>query len=214
VGRTQLLLVLLSQMFRTRQVPPFPIYLDSPMAVKASQIYAHHQELFDDEMLRYIAEKPVQDDLQTLKICVTAEDSMKLNDLHGPLLIMAGAGMCTAGRIVHHLKANLWKRETHVIIVGYQGDGSLGRQLVDGAKHVNILGDKVAVKAQIHTLGGFSAHAGQSDLLAWLGVLAPCKPRVVLTHGENEPRQILAGLIEQHYKIKPLLPRLNEVVTL
>jgi metallo-beta-lactamase family protein len=122
--------------------------------------------------------------------------------------------MCTAGRILHHLKANLWKPETHVIIVGYQGDGSLGRRLVNGEKVVSIFGEKIAVKAQIHTLGGFSAHAGQTDLLAWFQVIAPCKPRVVLTHGENEPRSILAKLIEQRYKLKPLLPDLNEAIEL
>ncbi len=169
----------------------------------------HHHELFDDEMLKYIAQKPVREDLKTLKLCVTAEDSKKINDQPGPCLVMAGAGMCNAGRILHHLKANLWKPETHVIIVGYQGDGSLGRRLVNGEKIVSIFGEKIAVKAQVHTLGGFSAHAGQTDLLAWFRVIAPSSPRVVLTHGENEPRGILAGLIQRRHKLKPLLPRLE-----
>ena len=214
VTRAQLLMLLLSRMFRKKLVRPFPIFLDSPMAVAATQIYLHHEELFDDEMMKYIAQKPVRDDLKTLKVCVTAEDSKKINDEPGPCLVMAGAGMCNAGRIVHHLKANLWKPETHVIIVGYQGDGSLGRQLVDGAKVVSILGEKIAVKAQIHTLGGFSAHAGQTDLLGWFSAIAACKPRVVLTHGENEPREILAQKIQQQFKLKPELPELNEVIEL
>lgn len=214
VGRAQLLMTLLSQMFRKKQLPPFPLFLDSPMAIKASEIYTHHHELFDDEMLKYMAEKPVRDDLKTLTLCATAEESKKINDQPGPFLVMAGAGMCNAGRILHHLKANLWKPETHVIIVGYQGDGSLGRQLVNGEKIVSIFGEKIAVKAQIHTLGGFSAHAGQTDLLAWFQVIAPSQPRVVLTHGENEPRQILGDLIQRRYKLKPLLPALNETVEL
>jgi metallo-beta-lactamase family protein len=214
VGRAQLLMTLLSQMFRKKQVRPFPIFLDSPMAIKATEIYTQHKELFDDEMLRYLAQKPMRDDLKSLTMCATAEDSKKINDQPGPCLVMAGAGMCNAGRILHHLKANLWKPETHVVIVGYQGDGSLGRRLVDGEKMVSIFGEKIAVKAQVHTLGGFSAHAGQTDLLAWFNVIAPSKPRVVLTHGENEPRQILAKLIQQRYKLKPLLPDLNEVVEL
>jgi metallo-beta-lactamase family protein len=214
VGRAQLLMTLLSQMFRKKQVKPFPIFLDSPMAIKATQIYTEHKELFDDDMLRYLAQKPMRDDLKTLTLCETAEQSKKINDQPGPCLIMAGAGMCNAGRILHHLKANLWKPGTHVVIVGYQGDGSLGRQLVDGAKEVKIFGEPIAVKAQVHTLGGFSAHAGQTDLLAWFNVIAPSRPRVVLTHGENEPRKILAGLIQQRYKLKPLLPELNEVVEL
>jgi len=214
VTRAQLLMLLLSRMFRQKLVRPFPVFLDSPMAVAATQIYLHHEELFDDETMKYIAQKPVQADLKTLKVCVTAEDSKKINDQPGPCLVMAGAGMCNAGRIVHHLKANLWKPETHVIIVGYQGDGSLGRQLVDGVKEVSIFGEKIAVKAQVHTLGGFSAHAGQTDLLGWFSAIAPSQPRVVLTHGENEPREILAGKILERFKLKPQLPELNEVIEL
>ena len=214
VGRAQLLMTLLSQMFRRKLVSPFPIFLDSPMAIAATEIYEHHHELFDEEMLKYIAQKPVREDLSTLKVCPTAEDSKKINDQPGPCLVMAGAGMCNAGRILHHLKANLWKPETHVIIVGYQGDGSLGRRLVNGEKLVSIFGEKIAVKAQIHTLGGFSAHAGQTDLLAWFNVIAPSQPRVVLTHGENPQREILAKLIEQRYQLRPQLPELHEVVEL
>jgi len=214
VGRAQLLMLLLSQMFRRKLVKPFPVFLDSPMAIAATAIYQHHQELFDDETLKYIAQKPVRDDLKTLKLCVTAEDSKKINDQPGPCFVMAGAGMCNAGRILHHLKANLWKPETHVLIVGYQGSDTLGRRLVDGEKVVSIFGEKIAVKAQIHTLGGFSAHAGQTDLLSWAGVIAPSQPRVVLTHGENEQRGILAKMIQQRFKLKPQLPDLNEVIEL
>ena len=214
VGRAQLLMLLLSQMFRSKQVRPFPIFLDSPMAISATDIYRHHHELFDDETLKYIAQKPVEGDLQALKVCVTAEESKKINDQPGPCLVMAGAGMCNAGRILHHLKANLWKPETHVVIVGYQSADSLGRRLVDGEKLVSIFGEKIAVRAQIHTLGGFSAHAGQTDLLAWFDVIAPSRPRVVLTHGENMQRGILAKLIEQRHQLKPQMPELNEVIEL
>jgi metallo-beta-lactamase family protein len=184
------------------------------MAIAATEIYRHHHELFDEEMLQYISQKSVREDLQTLQLCATAEDSKKINDQPGPCLVMAGAGMCNAGRILHHLKANLWKLETHVVIVGYQSDGSLGRRLVNGEKLVSIFGEKIAVKAQIHTLGGFSAHAGQTDLLSWFNVIAPSRPRVVLTHGENPQREILAKLIEQRYNLKPQLPELNEVIEL
>ncbi len=214
VGRAQLLMLLLSQMFRSNMVRPFPIFLDSPMAISATEIYRHHHELFDVETLKYIAQKPEEGDLQTLKTCVTAEDSKKINDQPGPCLVMAGAGMCNAGRILHHLKANLWKPETHVVIVGYQSAESLGRRLVNGEKIVSIFGEKIAVKAQVHTLGGFSAHAGQTDLLAWFGAIAPSRPRVVLTHGENPQREILAKLIDQQYQLKPQLPELNEVIEL
>ncbi|HZI31142.1 MAG TPA: MBL fold metallo-hydrolase, partial [Candidatus Binatia bacterium] len=154
IGRTQLLLTLLSRMFRKKLVRPFPIFLDSPMAIKATEIYTQHKELYDDELLKYLAQKPMREDLRTLTLCPTAEDSKKINDQPGPCLVMAGAGMCTGGRILHHLKANLWKPGTHVLIVGYQGDGSLGRRLVNGEKVVKLFGEKIAVKAQVHTLGG------------------------------------------------------------
>src|SRR5262245_49785660 len=125
---------------------------------------------------------------------------------------MAGAGMCNAGRIQHHLKQNLWKPDTHVLIVGYQSYGSLGRRLVEGEKLVSIHGEKVAVKAEVHTLGGFSAHAGQTDLLTWFSAIAPSKPRVVLTHGEDNQRKELAKKIQQRFNLKPMLPAMNEVV--
>ena len=214
VTRAQLLMLLLSQMFRQREVRPFPIFLDSPMAIAATEIYRHHRELFDDETLKYIAQRPVDGDLKTLTLCATAEDSKKINDQPGPCLVMAGAGMCNAGRILHHLKANLWKPETHVVIVGFQSADSLGRRLVNGEKLVSIFGEKIAVKAQIHTLGGFSAHAGQTDLLAWFEVIAPAKPRVVLTHGENPPREKLAGKILERFRLKAELPELNEAISL
>src|SRR5512137_2812104 len=174
VGRAQLLTGLLAWMFRNKKVRPFPIFLDSPMAIEATNIYVRHKDLFDDDMKRFIAEKPLRADLKTMTLSVTAEDSRKINDQAGPCLIMAGAGMCNAGRIVHHLKQNLWKPDTHVLIVGYQSRESLGRRLVEGQKLVSIHGEKVAVKAQVHTLGGFSAHAGQTDLLKWFSVVAPC----------------------------------------
>jgi metallo-beta-lactamase family protein len=214
VGRAQLLMLLLSQMFRSQRVRPFPVFLDSPMAIAATEIYERHHELFDNEMLQYIAQKPVVADLKSLTLCVTAEDSKKINDQPGPCLVMAGAGMCNAGRILHHLKANLWKPETHVIIVGYQSDGSLGRRLVNGEKIVSIFGEKIAVKAQVHTLGGFSAHAGQTDLLVWFAALVPSRPRVVLTHGENPQREILAKLIMERHQLQPQLPELNEIIEL
>lgn len=124
----------------------------------------------------------------------------------------AGAGMCNGGRVLHHLKQNLWKSETQVLIVGYQGRGSLGRLLVDGAKDVRIHGEKVAVRAKVHTIGGFSAHAGQSDQLKWFGHIAPSKPRVALTHGEDGPRKALARQIEKRFRTKCELPPMNDVI--
>jgi metallo-beta-lactamase family protein len=214
VGRAQLITSLLAWMFRKKKVRPFPIFLDSPMAIEATNIYMRHRELFDEAMTKFVTEKPLREDLKTMTMSVTSQDSMKINDVAGPCLIMAGAGMCNAGRILHHLKANLWKADTHVLIVGYQGDGSLGRRLINGEKLVSIFGEKIAVKAKVHTLGGFSAHAGQTDLLTWFSAIAPSKPRVVLTHGEDGPREMLAQKIQQRFKIKCELPKLMDVVEL
>ncbi len=214
VGRAQLITGLLGWMFRTRKVKPFPLFLDSPMAIEATKIYQRHHELFDEGMKKFLKEKPLRDDLKTLKLCVKAQDSMKINDLQGPCLVMAGAGMCNAGRILHHLRANLWKPETHVVIVGYQGHGSLGRRLVEGEQMVKIHGQRIAVKAKVHTLGGFSAHAGESDLLHWFSAVAPSKPRVILTHGEDKSRQALAAAIKKQFKLMPTLPAMGETVEL
>jgi metallo-beta-lactamase family protein len=212
VGRAQLLTLLLASIFRQKIIPPFPVFLDSPMAIEASRIYARHQELFDEDMIAYLKDGPLSQDLATMKMSASADDSKAINNCPGPCFIMAGAGMCTAGRILHHLRHNLGDPQAHVIIVGYQARGSLGRMLVDGAKKVTIFGDPFVVRAQIHTLGGFSAHAGQTDLLKWFEVIAPVKPRLFLTHGENSPRKTLANLISRRFGINAGLPALGEVI--
>ncbi len=212
VGRAQMLTLLLASIFRRKIIPPFPVFLDSPMAIEASRIYARHEELFDDDMVAYLKEGPLDKDLATMTMSASADDSKRINTCPGPCFIMAGAGMCTAGRILHHLRHNLSNPNTHVIIVGYQARGSLGRRLVDGVKQVTIFGEPIAVRAQVHTLGGFSAHAGQTDLLKWFETIAPVKPRVFLTHGENGPRKVLAELITERYGISPVLPELGQVI--
>jgi metallo-beta-lactamase family protein len=214
VGRAQLLTLLLGKMFRANKVKPFPIFLDSPMAIEATKIYFKHPELFDEEMTALLRDHPLSDDLKTMKATPTAEESRAINTVSGACLVMAGAGMCNGGRILHHLRANLWKPGTHVLIVGYQAVGSLGRLLVDGAREVKIFGEKVAVKATIHTLGGFSAHAGQTDLMHWFDVMAPSKPRVVLTHGEDDQRAALAAVIQDRDGLRAELPNMGEVIEL
>ncbi|MCX6281663.1 MAG: MBL fold metallo-hydrolase [Bacteroidetes bacterium] len=214
VGRAQLMISILASMFRVGHVPLFPIFLDSPMAIEASKIYFNHKELYDEELLEFIRQKPMMEDLKTLKMCPTSEDSIAINNIPGPMMVLAGAGMCNAGRILHHLKYNLWKPETHVIIVGYQGSGTLGRMLVEGAEKVRIFGDEISVKAKIHTLGGFSAHAGQKDLLDWFSHLAPVRPKLVLIHGENGPRTALGAKIKELYGTEAAYPALNQDIFL
>lgn len=212
IGRAQQMLILLGWMFRTKQVKPFPVYLDSPMAIEATMIFREHRELFDERLQEFIRRKPLIEDLKTLQTTASADESRAINGVSGPCLVMAGAGMCNAGRILHHLKQNLWKPTTHLMIVGYQGRGSLGRRLIEHEEVVHIHGQKVAVKAQIHTLNGFSAHAGQTDLLKWFEVVAPSKPRVVVTHGEENQRRELARLIAKKHKLEPVLPKQGDTV--
>jgi metallo-beta-lactamase family protein len=212
IGRAQLLIALLSWMFRRKGIKPFPIFLDSPMAIEATKIYTRHFELFDEELLKFIKEKPMREDLKTLTLCVRPDQSKKINDCSGTCLVMAGAGMCTAGRILHHFKQNLWKPETFVLMVGYQGRGSLGRLLIDGAKQVSIFGEKINVNATIKTMGGFSAHAGQTDLLNWVRVVAPSKPQIVVIHGEDEQRETLSACIKKQFKLKTQLPMQGDII--
>ncbi|HZM01284.1 MAG TPA: MBL fold metallo-hydrolase, partial [Planctomycetota bacterium] len=134
VGRTQLLLYLLSAAFKNKTLPRLPIYLDSPMAIEATKVYGRHAELFDAEAKAMIKSGDLRAGLQNVRVCATGRESRKLNDVPGPCLIMAGSGMCTGGRIVHHLRHNLYRPETAVMIVGFQSPGTLGRRLVDGAK--------------------------------------------------------------------------------
>jgi metallo-beta-lactamase family protein len=125
---------------------------------------------------------------------------------------MAGAGMCTGGRIVHHLRQNLPLKETVVLIVGYQSANSLGRRLVEGQKEVRIFGERVPVHASVHTMGGFSAHADQRGLLDWFGAVAPSKPRAIITHGEDRGRDVFAELIRTQHGVKTECPNLGDVI--
>jgi metallo-beta-lactamase family protein len=212
VGRTQLLLYLLAGAFQRGTLSPFPIFIDSPMAIEATKLYAKHVELFDEEALAMQRSGELRTNLETVRTCPTAADSRALNDFREPCLIMAGAGMCTGGRILHHFKYNLAKPSTTVIIVGYQSNGSLGRMLVDGKKTVSIFGERIPVRASVHTFGGLSGHAGQSDLVNWFDSLAASQPRVFLTHGEDRARKPLGRLLESRYRVPVEYPALRSVV--
>src|SRR5215472_11395141 len=151
VGRTQLLLYLLAGAFRRKTLPKFPIYLDSPMAIEATRIYGKNNELFDEEGQEMVKSGELRKNLDIAKACPKPGDSRALNDVSGPCMIMAGAGMCTGGRIVHHLRHNLPIAGTVVLIVGLQSANSLGRRLVNGEKTVRIFGERIPVRASIHT---------------------------------------------------------------
>lgn len=212
VGRTQLLLYLLAAAFRNKTLPRFPIYLDSPLAIEATKIYGKHNELFDAEAQVMVKSGELRHQLQSVRFCQTADESRKLNEVKGPCMIMAGSGMCTGGRILHHLRHNLYRPETAVLIVGFQSPGTLGRQLVDGTQSVSIHGERCVVRASIHTMGGLSAHAGQNELLDWFAVVAPSRPRVIVTHGEDCARKTLSELIRSRYGLRPECPNLGDVI--
>ncbi len=214
VGRTQDILYHLAALFRAGAVPQIPIYLDSPLAIAATQLYLKYPQLADAEAHTVSRPGQLWRGLDTLHRCVTSAESRALNGADGPRMIIAGSGMCTGGRILHHLKHNLWRPEAVVLIVGYQAEGTLGRLLVEGARRVQIFGEPIAVRAQIHTLGGFSAHAGQSELLDWLAPMAPRQPHVMLTHGEEHARSALARQIAERFAITATLPLLNDRVTI
>jgi metallo-beta-lactamase family protein len=188
VGRTQELVYWLGKIQRQGGLPQRQIYLDSPMAIRASEIYAANTHLFniDDPEFNKIAPNGWQAWLSGLVYSETAEESMAINRITGGVIIIAGSGMCTGGRIRHHLKYNLWRHNAHIIIAGFQAEGTLGRILVEGKqKCLKILGAEINVAAKIHTLGALSAHADQSQLLEWASHFKEPKPDLYLIHGEK-----------------------------
>jgi metallo-beta-lactamase family protein len=212
VGRTQLLLYLLAGAFHRHTLPQFPIFIDSPMAIEATDLYKKHTELFDEEALAMQRSGELRDSLESVHFTPTANESRALNEVKGACMIMAGAGMCTGGRILHHFRYNLARPSTTVLIVGYQGHGSLGRLLVDKKPSVRIFGETIPVRASVHTFGGLSGHAGQSDLVRWMESIAPSKPRVFLTHGEARGRDPLKRILEDRYKLNVACPEMFESI--
>jgi metallo-beta-lactamase family protein len=214
IGRTQQLVYHMAQLFTSGEVEPFPVFVDSPMAYEATQVYVEHTELFDEEATAMLESGQLALGLLTITPTPSVEASKAINKVEGTAMIIATSGMLNGGRILHHVRQNIWRSEASVVIVGYQAQGTLGRQLVDGADEVRIYGDTLPVRAQIYTLNGFSAHAGQTDLLAWFDEVADSEPVVMLTHGEDRQRETLAGIIRERYGIRPFLPMLGESVEL
>lgn len=212
IGRAQQIIYHLADLFHSKKIPAFPVYLDSPMAISAMNVYRNHEELLDDEF-QILKRKGVFPLNSKYFIPVqTADASKALNDIKGPCLILAGAGMCNGGRILHHLAHNISNPNTHVLIVGYQSHGSLGRRLIEKAPKISVFGEEKVVRAQVHTLNGFSAHASQTDLLKWFSYLVPSKPKIVLTHGEDCPRKALADCIKKQFKLTATLPKIGDVI--
>jgi metallo-beta-lactamase family protein len=218
VGRAQLILYYLAEAVREGRLPrDFPIILDSPMAARATEALIRHPEVLDDEARELATSRQFAADLASLRITESAKESAVLNDSGEPCIILSASGMCEGGRIVHHLRHNLWRPNVHVVLVGYMVERSLGRQLADGERLVRIFGEDVTVRAQVHVLDGFSAHADSVELLDWLGSIqgrGSERPRVILTHGEDPEREALAASIHQRFGVVAERPERGAVITL
>ena len=197
IGRTQEILYHLSMLYHQGRLRQQRIFLDSPMAIRVTELYAGKRKALNREDL-HVLDVAAQGDpsqyLPGLRLTRSVEESMAINRIAGGAIIMAGAGMCDGGRILHHFRYNIAKPSTRVVIVGFQAGGTRGRQLVDGAERIKVLGEELRVKARIHTLGGFSAHAGQSQLLDWAGAFRN-RPLFYLVHGEPLAQQALAAAL-------------------
>jgi metallo-beta-lactamase family protein len=159
------------------------------MGIEATDVYSRYRHLYGAELFQPGARLP---NLPKFHATRTTEESMTINQIKHGAIIIAGSGMCSGGRIHHHLKNNIWRPECHLVIVGYQAHGTLGRRLVDGAKEIKLWGDMYAVRAQMHTIGGLSAHADQADLIDWYSGFKN-KPPVYLVHGERKAQEVLAA---------------------
>lgn len=212
VGRSQELLYWMAEHYDDWGIGRFRLFLDSPMAGKVLEVYERHADLFDTEARALWARRPNPLRLPNLQVTESVAESQAINALHGGAIIIAGSGMCNGGRIRHHLRQNLGRRNAHVLFVGYQAEGTLGRLLVDGVKKVKLFGEIIEVHAQLHTVGGLSAHADQAGLLDWYGRTGGRAP-VWLVHGEDLAREALAGQLRQRYGSQVQLSRPGMTVT-
>ena len=191
IGRSQELLYFLKQHRREWGIDSWTVFLDSPMAIEATEVYGRHWKLFDTETNQRRKKDGDPFTMPNLHFSRTAAQSMAINRVRAGAIVIAGSGMCDGGRIRHHFKHNLWREQCHVIFAGFQARGTLGRKIVDGAQTVKLWDETIRVAARIHTVGGLSAHAGQSGLLQWYRNFER-RPVVALVHGESEPMEALA----------------------
>ncbi|NGP54779.1 MBL fold metallo-hydrolase [Thioalkalivibrio sp. XN8] len=212
VGRTQELLYQFARHYDDWGLDHWRICLDSPMAIRATEVYGKHEELYDRETLQLQREAGLRLAAK-LEMIRTPQQSRALNRARSGLVIIAASGMCEGGRVRHHLKNLLWRPRTHVIIVGFQARGTTGRKLVDGAAYVSLWGEPVRVKATVHTLGGFSAHADQQGLVDWYRAIRGSPP-VWLVHGEDEARAALGRQLRRAAGARVTLPGPGDMIEL
>lgn len=210
LGRTQELIFMLLQLTIEGKLKNLNVYIDSPLGSKATKITLDNLEALDDETRKLAQEMrsgkhPIQ-----IRFTETAEESMALNDIRSGAIIIAGSGMCDAGRIKHHLKHRLGHKQNSILFAGYQGAGTLGRRIVDRAPTVTIFGEEIRVEADIYTLGGLSAHGDQRALLDWLGHVSPAPEQAFIVHGEQSVMQVFSEKITAELGWRPTVPAIGQ----
>ena len=210
IGRTQVMLYYIRHIKEKNMVPDFPnfpVYVDSPLAVEATQIfYECGQECYDDEALDLLAKDINPIGFPNLNLSITTDDSKAINFIEEPKVIISASGMCDAGRIKHHLKYNLWREDSTILMVGYQSVGSPGRKIQDGAKEIKIFGEDVAVRAKIETLPGLSGHADRLGLLEWIEAFKYKPRQVFVVHGEDQVAELFSKTLSEECGIRSAAP--------
>jgi metallo-beta-lactamase family protein len=206
VGRTQQLVLLLHQLANEKRIPNIPIFVDSPLGINVTKVHRDHPECFDDEAREYLLHGEDPFGFSRLQYVREASESKKLNDLHGPFVVISSSGMCEAGRILHHLRNNIEDPRNTVLITGFQAQDTLGRKLVEKWPEVRIFGEPMRVRAEISSLDELSAHADQGELMAWIRPLAPSLRKVFLVHGEPQQAQTFARLLHSTYNLEVAIP--------
>ena len=214
VGRTQELIYELNRVYDSdseyhKDFENIMVYVDSPMATTATEVFKKNAQVFDDETKEYIMKGDNPLDFKNLKFTRTSEESMWLNTDNEPKVIISASGMCEAGRIRHHLKHNLWNSKSSIIFVGYQAEGTLGKLLVEGAKEVTLFGEKIQVNAEIYNLEGFSGHADRDGLLAWLKGFQKEPKHIFLVHGEQQAKEDFAETVRKELGYDPVVIKGN-----
>jgi metallo-beta-lactamase family protein len=207
LGRTQDLLFVLNKLVKERRLFRVHVYFDSPLAERITRVYEAHPEYFDEEARELFTTESSEG--INIHFTKSREDSMALNRIKKEAIIIASSGMCEGGRIKHHLKHNIWREECSIVFAGFQAEGTLGREIVDGARRISLLGETIVVRAGIHTLGGFSAHADQQELLGWISAFTN-RPEIFLVHGEEKASFELQSLIVERFGYKTQVPALGE----
>jgi len=212
--RSQELLYHLNELFLRKEIPPLIVFLDSPMAIRITEVFKHHADLFDKEMMQRLRQGDSFFSFENLKMVQSVEESKAINNIKGSSIIIAGSGMVTGGRVKHHVVNNIGREESTILFVGYQAEGTPGRILLDGAEEIRLLGRIHPVKAHIEQIEGFSAHADRDGLLEWLADIRVPPRCVFVTHGEEKAANSFAKLLNEKAGWTTKVPRYKETVKL